>query len=1178
MIKTKLRTIIMKNFGNKLLARIYIKLFLVIIISAPLLFLYAKQNDDKAKAKEIQKEGTASGQLNKSSRTNQTGSVYQTLSTQGLSKYFRYAIVSGNLVNGGISNSGLLGYHYVSGCPFMGWPKGSKNVGYLHGAVFYVAAQVVDANGDTVDVVSDNYRRSGVQQSPDQSHWYAFMPLPKYFNNHQTNSVDWDMGGISEDVGIDGVPNSHDSGEGDGILQAQEDFNGNGKLDLSLINSLGWFAISDKKETWPTHWPAKSFIGDTRNAGEDDLPSSRDGRWNGAYGAYVRADQETYYVMDDRENDEYNYFPFEDAASKQAWPNGRRGLGLTVTARSYQWANPLAEDILICTYKITNNGKPLEKAVVGMLVDPDMGGDLSGDDASFDSLASITYAWNKTGVTNAGLPTGYFGFAFLQSPGIDYDGKDNDHDGYIDESQYNDVDENHNWVGWDDVNHNGVWDNEDKNFNGVLDPGEDLNGNGILDWEPLNDDLGSDGLGPGMDGYTGPDKDGTEANGKPDQGEPHFGVTDNVESDQVGLTSFYLRDCDNTMANEKKYWDLEIKPGVFYTRAGYQRDISFSYGSGYIKLKTGENNSQFYAIACLFGNDVDDITRNKRTMQVIYDNDYNFAKPPRKPTVSATAGDKMVFLQWDDRAESSYDPIYGKDFEAYYVYKSTDPTFADIKTISDAFGNPFLFKAIAIYDLKDGLTGINPIPIGSEIGASSSLGVSYNMGTDSGLKHYYVDNDVTNGRTYYYAIVSVDKGYTDDFYTRGLADKKGLQTISPTTCSSNIQINTLGVPISTDQNTVIVTPSEVAAGWTSPHLSDAGISHVSGSGTGSISVSVISPNSIKDGRTYHVQFGDDGVYEDFGANYTGKTNLVTIYDKALNVSIMGVSDPDNNERAKEILVDGLKISISNQATAFDTTCFKWTKGSSNLSPTSTTDKNYGVAVPRNYEIRILDSGADTSVNAIATNFQVWDVTNPDSSFKVKIRYIEGSSLAATRGQLKSGDRIQFVSNTNYSKRMWIFDFAYASYLGDNDKVQPAKGDILKLTPRKAFNRNDAFEFTMVGNSISAKKVSGDMSKIYTVPDPYVGVSTLERKVINQEEGRGNRRIDFVNLPSHCTISIFTTSGRLVRKLDHDVSENNARQAWDLRTNDGLEISSGVYFYVVEAKGLGKKTGRLAVIK
>ena len=68
------------------------------------------------------------------------------------------------------------------------------------------------------------------------------------------------------------------------------------------------------------------------------------------------------------------------------------------------------------------------------------------------------------------------------------------------------------------MNHNGKWD----------------------EGEPLNDDKGTDGLGPFDEGYTGPDPDGSQGDGKPEQGEPNFGILDKDESDQLGLTGFAI--------------------------------------------------------------------------------------------------------------------------------------------------------------------------------------------------------------------------------------------------------------------------------------------------------------------------------------------------------------------------------------------------------------------------------------------------------------------------------------------------------------------------------------------------------------------------------------------------------------------------------------------------------------
>lgn len=1096
------------------------------------------------------------------------------LVSKGLSKYLRWAVHDGNLVTGAVINSGLLSYHYVSGSPRISWPKGANVVSYLHSGVFWVAAEVIDARGDTIHIVSDNYRRSNAETAPDYSHMYATMPLPKYFNLDQPEATQTpEIGGISEDVGVDGNPRTNDFGEGDGILQPQEDFNQNGKLDLHMKNTVGWFAISHRKETWPEYWPAGSYPGDDREAGEE-RPGVRAGRWNGEYGAYIRADQESYYLMTDRENDEFEYYPVGDT---RPWPDGRRGLGLITSVRNYQWNARLAEDILISIYDITDVGKDLTKCIVGSYIDPDMGGAYSGDDAAFDRVQDITYAWNKNFRSIEGKPMGYFGFAFLESPGL-IDGIDNDEDGMVDESQNDGIDNDGDWESWTDENGNGVWDNEDSNHNGLLDPGEDVNGNGILDIEPLNDDLGSDGLGPEYDGYPGPDPDGTEGNGKPDEGEPDFDFTDNDESDQVGLTSFYLRDVDNTVANDEKYWITEIQPGTFKVRAGYQRDICWSYGSGFIQF-SGQEKTHRYAIALIFGNDKPDIVRNKRTMQVIYDADYNFTKPPRQPLLTATAGNKKVYLNWDAGAERSRDPIYGHDFEAYYIYKSTEPSFGDIKTITDGFGNPLLFKPIAIFDKKDGLKGIHPVRIGSELGPDSDLGISYNMGTDSGVRHSYVDTTVTNGRTYYYAVVSVDRGYDPSFYP-DISEREGLQPISPTECSANIQTDPLGRPISMDQDVAVVTPVERPAGWVTPGLADDGITHTLGLGTGSIDVRIVNPLKIKPGQRYRVEFGDDGSFEALDSLYTGLTNRMTMYSDTDNdgIALISMQNPETNELADEFVFDGVQVLLHNDTTDVDTTF--WAKGNSVLTIKNMTQELRGTAIPRDYEFRIKEFGADTSINGNrVTNFQVWDVTDRKNSFKLAYRFTDSkTSPDSLKGFLKAGVRVILVNNPVSKKQMWKFDFIYPPDSDSTRQTLPENGDVLAVITKKNFDRNDVFEFAMQGNDIERTKANNDLSNIYTVPDPYVAVSTVERKVINLDEGRGDRRIDFVNLPNECTIKIFTASGKFVRKLDHYSDQNFSREPWDLRTKDGLEITHGIYFYVVEAPGIGKKAGKFAVIK
>jgi len=874
------------------------------------------------------------------------------------------------------------------------------------------------------------------------------------------------------------------------------------------------------------------------------------------------------------------------------YPKGRRGLGLTVEVRNYQWTHPLAEDILISRYNIINYGKQIDRAIVGMYSDVDVGNTLGNDDADYDTIDDITYVWEKTGIADNGLPTGYFGFAFLESPGLSDNRKDDDSDGMIDESQGNAIDEDGDWRRWEDTNGNGRFDNEDQNHNGELEAEEDLNGNGKWDIEPILDDIGSDGIGPEDEGYTGPDANGTEANGRPDQGEPNFGKTDNDEIDQVGLTSWYLKDVDSNMGNDEQFWKIELIPGNFAIDDNYARDVAFTYGSGYIPLERGLDKFQRYAIACLFGVDEQDIFRNKRTMQKIYDSDYSFTKAPSKPLLTAIAADKRITLLWDSRAEKSRDPIYGRDFEAYKIYKSTEPYWQEIKTITDAFGTPLLLQPIAIYDLKNGLYGPHPVEFGIE---GQSYGVHQDMGSDSGLRHSYVDTLVDNGRTYYYAVVSMDRGYDLDFPERGLSDRENLTPTFPSECSAVIQTDALGRPTHIDRNCAVITPVEAAAGYLKPQLSN-GIEHVSGDGTGRVAVDILIPDSIKTGHTYRIQFQDDASLEKWDKTlHTGLTKSVMMVDSTGGDTLLYTTNFEGAD-VEDNIFHGLQIKIEND----DSVLVKkqgWISGNCNLNGRVEGYIQESKAIPRDFEIRIGDMGIGESYSMVPgrskkTNFQVFDVTDPENPILATFGLNDYDTTPTTpdslAGRLSILDEVVIRANPLvvviggdttifYTASSWRIFFELPRGIENSEADIPTKGSIYRFTTYKPFDRNDVFRFTIVGGTFTTSQAKSEMEDIYVVPDPYIAASTLEPRLIRQT-GRGQRRIDFVNLPPVCAIKIFTMSGHMVQELNHNSVIDKGREPWDMRTKDGLEVAFGVYIYHVDAPGIGEKIGRFAIIK
>lgn len=1042
----------------------------------------------------------------------------------------RTGIHTGNLIRTAYSNFGNIGSRTLVEAR-MEWPVGS---GVLYGFeyVFFVGSEVITDQGDTLHIVSERYTGSSRDVPIPETHNWGWEPKEGFFNDGNLTI------GLNEDL------------NNNGILDPGEDLNRNGLLDSRLINFLEYPAMSHLPETWPYDWPEGSHPGDT---------GSRRNRWNGEFGAFVRADQESYYIMDDRANDEFPYYPFpEDTLS--FLDGASRGVGLHVEVRNYQWNHPLAEDILISIYQVKNvSSKSLPRNIMGMYVDADLGKGDADDDASFfDTVDDITWQWDLDFLDRQGRAIGYFGFAFLQSPGL-IDGIDNDGDGMVDESQEDGIDNDGDWVSYSDLDGNGVWDFEDTNLNGQLDPGEDMNGNGLLDREPINDDVGSDGLGPDDLDYPGADSDGTEGNGVPDEGEPNFEFTDNDEIDQIGLTSYFAAEPSHNMKNDEDFWLTKIQPD-FFTPAVSGMDVAFTYGSGFFDLPPGY--SERFAIACLFGNDFDDIIRNKRTMQRIYDADYDFAKPPLNSNLTAIAGNNKVYLNWTNRAEDSRDPIYGNDFGLYKIYRSSDPHFNDIKTITDAFGNPILWEPIVQFDYKDGLVGAHPI-------ALQELGVSYDMGSDTGLRHSYVDTDVVNGRTYYYAVVSVDKGYDIDFFERGLTDKMDLSPISPTESSKIIEVDLLGNVLFMSANVAVVTPTGPAAGVDEPELA-MHLTHLSGPATGSIMIELTVPDSIKD-ENYQITFTDTTV--------ALITNSFTLTQMSTGDTVLSGNADFNDPALEMMIIDGFKIFFDNVDEP-EINTVKW-QGNSNLQIDIS---KTAVGIPVDFEIELFDEIVDISFSPVPSfrkpvKFKIWNLTD---SLQMEFMFIDwepgvgDTSGVGPDSTISKGDILTLIASRTGNNAItgWKLEFDVPS---GQFPVSPKPGEKLKVTTLKPFSSSDVYEFSMQGWK-SAINLHSALDDIYVVPDPYVAVNVLEPKQPAALTGRGERRVEFVNLPQRCTIRIFTVSGKLVKTIKHDVDFKKGREPWDLLTKDGIEVAYGIYFYHVDAGKNGEKIGRFAVIK
>jgi hypothetical protein len=105
-------------------------------------------------------------------------------------------------------------------------------------------------------------------------------------------------------------------------------------------------------------------------------------------------------------------------------------------------------------------------------------------------------------------------------------------------------------------------------------------------------------------------------------------------------------------------------------------------------------------------------------------------------------------------------------------------------------------------------------------------------------------------------------------------------------------------------------------------------------------------------------------------------------------------------------------------------------------------------------------------------------------------------------------------------------------------------------------------------SIAPRKKVLDVAKsaldlIRVVPNPYYGAS-------NYEVSQIDNRVKITNLPTKCTVRIYTLNGNLIRTLRKDDATATYLD-WDLLNQNKVPIASGSYLIHVDAPGIGEKT-------
>ena len=570
------------------------------------------------------------------------------------------------------------------------------------------------------------------------------------------------------------------------------------------------------------------------------------------------------------------------------------------------------------------------------------------------------------------------------------------------------------------------------------------------------------------------------------------------------------------------------------------------------------------------------------------------------PTLTATPSDGKVILTWDNISDTkTRDPFLGNvnDFEGYKLFRATDKYFSDAEVITDGYGTPTFMKPIFQCDIKDGKLGF------TDFGLIN--GVAYNLGTDNGISHVFVDNTVMNGRTYYYGLVAYDYG----------APNIG-PGIAPSENNVVVELDEAEEVRSIGKNVAIVTPTKPAAGYQSPDIT---INEDNLTGSGMVEPEILAQASIKPSNQYRVEFEVDTVGQlpsyEHGVLYT--TSGINVYNLAsselvyaenaekfvgsnlLYLDSLKVWTINPDIIVKSDVFEGIQLSIDQPFTepSYDYANSGWVQGNGimRIFPTPRESKY----MPWDYDI-IFTSDPDryTTVvtsklnirdetdNRIATNqiligqsfsFYVRNNTiqNEDGSFEIMDMVVDDLNK---NGQFdKFEDRI-VVGGASADKKwggtVFIIDFSLAS-----EATFPKSDDIFRVKFMRPFWKTDNLKFTINSyEGLDEDSLKSTMKEIRVVPNPYVATNVMEPSVSNQFLNQ-RRRLLFTNIPAQATIKIFTVSGVLVDEINVNNSPQDGAVHWDMLTREGLEIAAGMYLYHVESLATGdKKLGKFAVIK
>ncbi|MBI4727147.1 hypothetical protein HY768_08000 [candidate division TA06 bacterium] len=636
-----------------------------------------------------------------------------------------------------------------------------------------------------------------------------------------------------------------------------------------------------------------------------------------------------------------------------------------------------------------------------------------------------------------------------------------------------------------------------------------------------------------------------------------------------------------------------------------------------------------------------DLRAKAKSAKTIYDANWLLPGPPPAPALTITPGHHRAIIGWDNSSEieanpknknllyaqkvtrdsstlAKFDPNFLTNiFQGYKLYKSDDGSTwkllaqwdKDDRYVVDSIGmivtGPETLKAAQWVPSDSTYRSVVLNPIWINLGADSTFNwktpafLTDTRGSNSGLQYSYVDENLINGFTYYYSVRAYGINWQSDLNDA----KDSIISKSPAYYETAISENaTAAVPRSE--------PNEYLApqGYVTSYAGKAyNLSQ-------KIAVTIDLPRAVKNGTFKQIwgpvtrSSGKDN--SSSPAYYPVLSYLVTDQDGDTVVMPTPSTMLFDTVRGVARWLKSVKYTPGNYITIInDILVNKSGFAIKSIVPSASYTDTASVALITNPDMRWGFRNGTLEIRWTVTGTspsdtlwpQVWHVVDSAQNIVVQVPYdstklndcvssswnLGGTGTRKGRMYITSDTSVSDTANSWTSSkfaRQYINLCGVRLYFNRGPASttrmmtwganKPANGDIWRLRTTGSTVPVEGEYQVITTSEYQFTSSVADLKKIKVIPNPYIARNIWERT-------NDRNKLQFTNLPSKCTVKIYTLAGNLIKVLEHD--DNAGRDGgtcwWDpMLTMNQQQLASGVYLYYVDAPGIGTHVGKFAVVR